>query len=48
MKILVTVCGRAGSKGVKSKNTRDFLGYPICYYTISALKLFKENYSMVR
>ncbi len=43
MNILATVCGRAGSKGVKSKNIRDFLGYPIAYYTLSALRLFKER-----
>ena len=42
--ILVTICARAGSKGVASKNTRDFLGYPICYYTLSALGLFIERH----
>jgi hypothetical protein len=26
MNILFTLCGRAGSKGVKGKNARDFLG----------------------
>jgi CMP-N,N'-diacetyllegionaminic acid synthase len=44
MNILVTICARAGSKGVKSKNMRDFLEYPICYYTLSALDLFKKRY----
>ena len=34
MKILFTICVRAGSKGVKSKNVRDFLGIPIAYYTL--------------
>ncbi len=43
MKVLVTICGRAGSKGVKSKNIRDFLGCPICCYTLSALRLFKAR-----
>ena len=43
-RILVTICGRAGSKGVKSKNIREFLGIPICYYTLAALRLFRERY----
>lgn len=44
MKILFTVCARAGSKGVKSKNSRLFLDVPICYYTLSAYKLFCNKY----
>ena len=40
MNSLVTICARAGSKGVKSKNIRDFLGYPICWYTLAAYRLF--------
>ncbi len=43
-KILFTVCGRAGSKGVKSKNFRGFLGKPLIYYTLRAAKLFCKNY----
>ena len=44
MRILFTVCGRAGSKGIVGKNTRDFLGYPLLYYTLSAIQLYlKEN-----
>lgn len=44
MRILFTICGRAGSKGVKNKNIREFLGYPLPYYTLSALDLFiKQN-----
>lgn len=43
MNILITICGRAGSKGVKNKNLRDFLGYPLIDYTIAAAKLFEEN-----
>ena len=39
--ILFTICGRAGSKGIKNKNLRDFLGYPLPYYTISAIDLYK-------
>lgn len=40
MKVLFTICGRAGSKGIKNKNIRDFLGKPLPYYTISAIDLF--------
>lgn len=44
MKILFTICGRAGSKGIKNKNIRDFLGKPLPYYTLSAIDLYmKEN-----
>ena len=44
MNILVTICARAGSKGVKSKNMRDYLGTPICYYTISGYELFLKRF----
>lgn len=43
MHILVTICGRSGSKGVKNKNIRDFLGYPLIEYTIAAAELFKAK-----
>ena len=43
MKILITICGRAGSKGFKNKNLKDFLGYPLVDYTIAAAQLVKEN-----
>lgn len=46
MNILFTVCGRAGSKGIKNKNFRDFLGIPLIFYTISAIDLYmKENFA---
>lgn len=49
MQILSTICARAGSKGVKGKNTREFLSQPISYYTLSAFSLFlqrsKGNYN---
>ena len=45
MKILFTICGRAGSKGIKNKNIREFVGKPLPYYTISAIDLFfKRNF----
>ena len=40
MNILFTVCGRAGSKGVKNKNLKNMLGKPLVYYTLSAIDLF--------
>lgn len=44
MNILFTVCGRAGSKGVKNKNLKNLLGKSLVYYTLSAIDLFiKEN-----
>ncbi|MCT4593967.1 MAG: acylneuraminate cytidylyltransferase family protein [Anaeromicrobium sp.] len=43
MDILVTVCGRAGSKGVKNKNIREFLGNPLINYTLGAAKLFANK-----
>lgn len=43
MNVLMTICGRAGSKGVGNKNFRIFLGKPIVSYTIKAAKLFKEK-----
>lgn len=44
MNILFTICGRAGSKGIKNKNLIDFLGYPLPFYTVSAIDLYiKRN-----
>lgn len=40
MKILFTICGRAGSKGIKNKNLKEFLGYPLPFYTVSVIDLF--------
>src|SRR5215469_15996530 len=34
MKILCTICARAGSKGVPSKNTRLIAGRPLIVHTI--------------
>lgn len=45
MNLLFTICARAGSKGVKSKNSREFGGYPIVYYTLSAYKGFLDKYA---
>lgn len=43
MEVLITICGRAGSKGAKNKNFRLFLGKPLIYYTIKSAKLLKKN-----
>lgn len=43
MNILFTICGRAGSKGVKNKNLKIFLGYPLPFYTVSAIDLYIKN-----
>lgn len=45
MKILFTICGRAGSKGIKNKNIRHFLGKPLPYYTLSAIDLYLSKHS---
>lgn len=45
MKILFTVCARKGSKGLKNKNISEFLGKPLCYYTLSAYELFKKKHT---
>ncbi len=41
--VLITVCGRAGSKGLKNKNLKTFLGNPLVYYTLSAAEIFKNK-----
>lgn len=44
MKILFTLCGRAGSKGVKGKNARDFMDIPLCWYSIAGIALYIQRY----
>ena len=39
-RLLITICGRAGSKGFKNKNLKTFCGQPLVYYTLSAAELF--------
>lgn len=44
MNILFTLCGRAGSKGVKGKNARDFMDIPLCWYSMAGIELYiKQN-----
>lgn len=44
MNILFTVCGRAGSKGIKNKNIRNFLGIPLPYYTFAAISQYIREF----
>lgn len=44
MNILFTVCGRAGSKGIKGKNFKEFLGHPLLFYTFAAIVLYREQH----
>ena len=39
-RVLITVCGRAGSRGFRNKNLKSFCGQPMVYYTLSAAELF--------
>lgn len=43
MNLLITICGRAGSKGLLNKNLRDFLGKPLISYTIASAFLFRDR-----
>jgi len=40
--LLFTICGRAGSKGLKSKNCLDLSALPLVLYSISVIDLFKK------
>ena len=40
-RVLITICGRAGSKGFRNKNLKTFCEKPLVYYTLSAAFLFK-------
>lgn len=44
MKILFTICGRAGSKGIKNKNLKKFCGKYLVYYTISTIDLYLKKH----
>lgn len=45
MNILFTLCGRAGSKGVKGKNTKEFLERPLVWWSMACIALYKEKYT---
>ncbi len=44
MKILFTICGRAGSKGFKNKNLKEMNGIPLAYYTLGAIKGYVDKH----
>lgn len=44
MNILFTICGRAGSKGIKNKNIRNFIGKPLSYFTLSTIEIYKGKH----
>lgn len=44
MNILFTICARAGSKGVRGKNTRYLCGKPLAYYTAAAFEEYLTSY----
>lgn len=41
-RVLITICGRAGSKGFRNKNLKPFCGKPMVYYSLSAAQLFAQ------
>lgn len=41
--VLITICGRAGSKGFKNKNLKVFLDKPLVYYTLASAFDFKNR-----
>lgn len=47
-KLLITVCGRAGSKGFKNKNLKTFCGKPLVYYSLAAAGLFLAAHPEVK
>jgi len=44
LNILFTICARAGSKGIKNKNIKKFLDYPLSYYTLSVIDLYQKHH----
>ncbi len=47
MDILFTICGRAGSKGVKNKNLKTFIDVPLVYLSLSAIQLYLKEHTEV-
>ncbi len=42
MNVLFTVCGRAGSKGFQNKNLKELRQVPLLYYTLAAIRLYRD------
>lgn len=47
MRLLFTICGRAGSKGIKNKNLKKFCGKYLVYYTLSTIDLYLKRHPEV-
>lgn len=45
--LLITICARGGSKGVKGKNIRELAGKPLIYYTINQAKKWGKGRHIV-
>ena len=45
MKILFTICGRAGSKGFKNKNLKEMNEVPLVYYTLAVISMYKRKHT---
>ncbi len=43
MRILFTICGRAGSKGFKNKNLKEMRGVPLVYYSLAVIKGYMDR-----
>ena len=43
-RLLISICGRAGSKGFRNKNLKNFCDKPLVYYSLSAAELFAKNH----
>ncbi|MBR3149663.1 MAG: acylneuraminate cytidylyltransferase family protein [Eubacterium sp.] len=44
MNYLFTLCARAGSKGFKNKNLKEFCSKPVSFYSLAAVKLFADRH----
>ena len=44
MKVLFTICGRAGSKGFRNKNLKEMNGIPLVCYTLAAIKGYRKKH----
>ena len=47
MRILFTICGRAGSKGIRNKNLRVFCGRYLAHYPVAAIDLYMKDHPEV-
>ncbi|MGN0975299.1 MAG: cytidylyltransferase domain-containing protein [Gemmiger sp.] len=47
-RLLITICGRAGSKGFANKNLKTFCGRRLVYYSLSAAELFAKAHPDVQ